>query len=146
MKKIIPLLFVSILISCSSKEPKENKDMYKSHFGEINISIIDSLIFNSAYIKLDKFQGKDNVELEAFRILADSLDKRKLNINDFFIFAVKQESDTIVTFELDHIDYLVYSYKREKIDAIPITGNVTGYMGWYRVNIKNKKLNITLGQ
>ncbi|HSV87843.1 MAG TPA: hypothetical protein VLH61_04315 [Bacteroidales bacterium] len=171
MLKNILLITICLLLSCSQNRINninDNKsDIYvsKRNFGGIDtyilISTLDSLINALPYWRLDIYKTTDFVESIAVQILRDELRLKGLKTNEFIIYSIEKESDSIFVFHLDHIDSYVYMYNLDKTNCElsknplpegmvqeipPITGNLSGYEGWYRINLEKETLEITKAQ
>ena len=149
MDKFFPLI-LTFLLSCNNVDSSKIEDTYtaKTDFGiisnSIESSILDSLI--NEINMLDNYKGENLTEEKAIKILVNSLSKKHSDISNLYIKSVLNQAKNNVIFELDHIDYLVYSYNRNKTDGPPITGNITGYGGYYEVDIITETVKTKLFQ
>ena len=151
MKKLLPLIFLSLL-SCNLSPEKENKisdNKYiaKGNFGTLEISIteLDSII--TSHSKLSEYKTSDSNNSIAAQILIRELRKENQEVKKYLIVKIIKNKDQTITFHLDHIDAFVYSNNLElNANTIPITGNATGFEGWYTVDMNTDKISIIYAQ
>ncbi len=168
MQKTVTILVLILLVSCCQNSNTDNKsDIYisRSDFGEvdnqISKNVLDSIINALPYWRLDNFKTTDFAESYAVEFLRDGLRLEGLNPGEFIILGTERENDSTIVFQLNHIDFYVYNYNLDKKnyelsknptpDGIyeeipPITGNVSGYEGWYKIDFVNNKLEIEYAQ
>jgi hypothetical protein len=169
MQKLLTILILILLFGCSqiSKNNSNDTDIYtaKKDFGKIDNripkSILDSLISVLPYWRLDDYKTTDVEESLAVEFLRNKLELKGLKPNEFLIYEIKKENDSVIVFHIDHVDSYVYRYNLDKtnsklsknplpdgtIEEIPpMTGNVSGYEGWYRIDLGRKKLEVIYGQ
>lgn len=166
----IIILLISVLSHSSCNRQKTSKiesEYYttKRDFGRISNKIekakLDSLIVSLPYSRLGDYSSNDSIIIKASKVLKDDLHSKGLNLNKFIIYEIDKDSDSILVFHLNHCDYLVYKYNWEKLNSDlakkittegvsetvpPITGNVSGHEGWYKVNIESKTIEISYAQ
>jgi len=169
-KAYIIILLFSVLSfsSCNRQKTSNNESEYytaKRDFGRVSNKIekakLDSLIVSLPYFRLGDYSSNDSIIIEASKILKDDLQSKGLNLNKFIIYEIDKDSDSILVFHLNHCDYFVYKYNWEKLNRElakkattegvyetepPITGNVSGHGGWYKVNTESKKIEISYAQ
>jgi len=167
---ILKILLITVIafFSCSPQKTRNDvSDFYiaKSDFGRVSNRIektkLDSLIALLPYSKLSNFSSNDSIINMASKILKDNLQSKELNLNEFIVNDIRIDFDSVLVFYLNHCDYLVYNYNLEKLNSElsketisegsfeavpPITGNVSGHEGWYKVNIESKKIEISYAQ
>jgi len=163
--RTILLITVISIFSCNSQKTSNvESDFYiaKRKFGRVSNQIekvkLDSLIASLPYSRLGDYNSNDSIINVALKILKDDLQSKGLNFNNFIIYEIDKDSDSILVFHLNHCDYLVYKYNWAKLNSAlakvptaegiyetvpPITGNVSGHEGWYKVNIELKKIEIS---
>ena len=164
----ILLITVISIFSCNSQKTGNDESKFyiaKRNFGRLSNQIekakLDSLIAALPYSKLGVYSSNDSIINVASKILKDDLKSKGLNFNKFIIYEIDKDSDSILVFHLNHYDYFVYEYNWEKLNSDlakvptaegfyetvpPITGNVSGHEGWYKVNIESKKVEISYAQ
>ncbi len=165
--KII-LVTIVTFFSCSGQQNKNEKNNFyiaQRDFGRVSNQIektkLDSLINLLPYSLLGTFNSNDSLTNMASKILKDDLQSKGMNVNEFFIYEINVDNDSILVFHLDHLDYLIYKYNLEKLNSVlskkqiaegtyetvpPITGNVSGHEGWYKVNFESNEVEIIFGQ
>jgi len=165
--KISFLIFFTVFISCEQNHSNDKSDIYtsKKDFGEglnqISINKLDSIISSIPYWRLSSFKTVKSKEGLAVEILKADFLTKGLSVNDFIIYGIESENDSVFEFYLDHIDGLVYRYNLEKLNSElskkitsdgfveeipPTTGNVSGFEGCYIVNLVNEKVEIIYAQ
>jgi len=165
--KILLITLVVFSSSCIHRTEKMKSDFYiaKRDFGGVSNRIkktkLDSVISQLPYWTLNEFKTTDFTESIATEILTNDFRTKGLNTNEFIIYEIKKPNDSIVVFYLNHFDSFVYKYNLDKLNSVlaenptiegwietipPITGNISGYEGWYIVNLKNKDIKITYAQ
>jgi len=172
MYRILVLILLTFSIGCQQPIRKDRSKSLESEFyianyefegisNKIGIIELDSLIESLPSKKLMKDQNYSQQKNEAISIIEKQFMIEKLDPKYFFIENTKAENDSVVEFYLQHLDYFVYKNNLEKknlelagrpdkdgsYEAIPpITGNLNGHEGWYRVNTRNKKITIRYAQ
>ena len=167
MNKTFILIGLLILTNCSSindkADIKESANYYTANRdfenvpNQISIKDLELIIKELPYKFLDEYCPETNQDSIAFELLKDTLVSSGLNIQDLYIEEVNNINDTAILFYLNHVDYLVYKFNWELTNKEienqktkdkygrsipPIVGNVSGYEGWYVVNIVKKEVNI----
>ncbi|MFC0879000.1 hypothetical protein ACE01N_20565 [Saccharicrinis sp. FJH2] len=164
------LILMFLLSYCQTRKNNFtdlDSNVYIAHgnFGGINSqisnNILDSLINVLPYWRLDNYKTTNFIESLAVDLLRNKLELKELKTSEFLIFEITIENDSIFVFHLDHIDSYVYKYNLDKanselskkplpdgtIEVIPpITGNVSGHEGWYRVDLDRNELEVDYAQ
>jgi hypothetical protein len=120
----------------------------KHNFGQVENQILkcklDSILNAIPYWRLDNYKTINHLEGYAVEFLKKDLKDRGYQVDEFVIYEVKIDSN--FSYHMNHIDYYVYEYNREKKDLPPITGNVTGQEGLYIVDLEKRTVKIIYGQ
>ncbi|MCP4354041.1 MAG: hypothetical protein GY793_00140, partial [Proteobacteria bacterium] len=148
--KILFLILCAFFISCGQKHDCDKDDIYTANieFGRVINQIpqneLDSIISSLPYWKLSDFKTTDFHESIAIEILRTDFQTKGLKANEFLIYEIKKENDSILVFYLDHFDSFVYRYNLNKLnldlskklavdgfieEVPPMTGNISGYEG-----------------
>lgn len=167
---ILKILLITVVafFSCNSQKTRKGaSDFYiaKKDFGRVSNRIektkLDSIINQLPYWKLSDFKTTDLHESLAAEILITDFRAKDLSTNEFLIFGIFKTNDSTLMFHLDHFDSFVYKYNLEKLNTElsekptddgyteeipPITGNISGYEGWYTVNLESKRIDINYAQ
>ncbi len=146
MKVKMILVFIAVIsISCKSRNENiyvaENLRDYKDN--KITYYELDSLISNSPYWTLDKYKTTNSAEAFALELIKDNFKNQGLKCNEFYICDISNMGDSVINFNINHIDGLVYKFKINMSNEIPATGNVTGLGAIYSINIISQKIEIT---
>lgn len=164
-------MFLIFIFGCKQNIKNNNleneTDIYtaKSDFWGISntipTSILDSLILTLPYSRLDKFKTTDAEECHAVDFLKKELALKGHAPDEFIVYEIKRDKNFIFSFFLNHIDYYVYKYNLNKTNSElsnkpssdgsfeeipPITGNISGFEGWYSVDIEKKSFKISYVQ
>jgi hypothetical protein len=152
MRYTVFLIALSILLGCGNTK-KEGSQYYsaKNDWHGISNKILQkdlkAIINESPYTFLNEYLPNSFQDSSAYKLLLENLKIRNLKISHFYITNYSQPNDSTVVYELNHIDYLVYRYNFEKAgNAIPITGNISGFEGMYIVDVKSSNIEIRLYQ
>ena len=169
-KTILKILLIAVVtfFSCSQQKTKKGtSDFYiaKRDFGSVSNRIektkLDSIINQLPYWKLGAFKTADLHESLAREILITDFRKKDLNANEFIILGIFKTSDSTLIFHLDHFDSFIYKYNLDKLneelskkptadgyieEMPPVTGNISGYEGWYTVNLESENIDINYAQ
>lgn len=165
---IILLISVFSFSSCNRQKTSNVESEYytaKRDFGRVSNKIekakLDSLIASLPYSRLGDYSSNDSIIIEASKILKYDLQSKGLNLNKFIIYEINKDNDSVLGFHLNHCDYFIYKYNLEKLNSDlsktttsegiyevvpPITGNVSGYEGQYKVNLESKRVEIIYAQ
>lgn len=167
---ILKILLITVVafFSCSPQKTRNGEnDFYiaKRDFGSVSNRIektkLDSIINQLPYWKLGDFKTADFHESLATEILITDFRKKNLNTNEFIILGILKTSDSTLMFHLDHFDSFIYKYNLDKLneelskkppddgyieEIPPATGNISGYEGWYTVNLESKNIDINYAQ
>ena len=152
--KITLILFTLIILGCNNRNNNTYIAVHLRGYkdNKITISEFDSIITNSPYWALDKFKTTNYSEAFALDLIRERLKKQNLNLNEYYICNISSMNDSTISFEIDHIDALVYDYKikqqlkkQETDENYPlelVTGNITGLGAVYSVNIVSQEIKI----
>lgn len=167
---ILKILLIAVVAfsSCNPQKTRnDGSDFYiaKRDFGRVSNRIektkLDSIINQLPYWKLSEFKTADLHESLATEILINDFREKTLNTNEFVIFGIFKTSDSTIMFHLDHFDSFIYKYNLDKLNTElskkpldggyveempPATGNISGYEGWYTVNLEGKNIDINYAQ
>jgi len=167
---ILKLLLITVIafFSCNPQKTKNGtSDFYiaKRDLGSVSNQIektkLDSIINQLPYWRLSDFKTADLHESLATKILITDFREKGLNTNEFIILGIFKTSDSTLMFHLDHFDSFIYKYNLDKLneelskkptddgyieEMPPVTGNISGYEGWYTVNLESKKIDINYAQ
>lgn len=163
MKKLLTISIAILLISCSQNNRKIYTPNCLSDSIENRISKneLDSLIDNSPYWKLSNFKTTNRKEVDAIQILKEKLKLQKVDITKLIIYEIIDYNDSTITFGLGHIDGLIYFHNITEINKelakhpdkngdyeikIPSHGNITGFEGYYIIDLYNETLKINYFQ
>lgn len=163
MKKFITISTIILLISCSQKKEEIYTPTCISDSLENRISKteLDSLLDNSPYWKLVNFKTTNKKEQDALEILKTKLLLQKTDIEKLIIYEIIDYNDSTISFYLGHIDGLIYFHNIEEKNKelakhpdkngdyeikIPSHGNITGFEGYYIIDISNETLRINYAQ
>ena len=158
MKKTLFIVLIFLVISCGQNIGEKQNDsnlIYTARidFGEVNnrirIVVLDSLINSLLGQRLNEYKTNDSVKNIAYIILKEELLNEKTDTSGFLIMDSKTLNDSVVVFTVNHIDYYVYKYNWDNMGneaPPPITGNISGYEGWYKINMNRKTLRISYAQ
>ena len=163
-KTLLALLLLPIaasIISCSAEKSAE-PEYYVAHrdFGRVSdsleLSILDSLMNPSRFPHLDQYSPTSAEEERAYSVLLDYLKSKQLDPQHFVIYNMIRGLDSTLSFTLAHANGFVYSYNLDRLNQElakagpdedgfvatipPFTGNISGYDGEYRVNLKEETL------
>jgi len=156
------ILFCLILLRLNLGFGQVNK-YYIAHksFGGINnrieLSKLDSLISKIPYKRLGNDSAYNDSINTAISILNEKLKRDRLIPINFFITEIIKQNDSTISFRLEHLDSFVYYYNLDKenkklaskplkngyvLIIPPTTGNISGYEGLYKVDIKSQEIEV----
>lgn len=150
-KSLLIIILTFLIVGCGNQNRKAEKFYTaNSNFGglpqKIEVSKLDSIINSDSIYRLNEYKTSDSLRRFAYQILKRDILKEKIDTSGLLIKWAKNLNDSVVEFRVCHLDDVIYEYYCKIGYPIPITGNISGYDGWYRINMDNGTMRIIITQ